>query len=407
MFGKIVSWYRGWEEEQLRVLADPATVRDVPPGMRHLLACKIAQLSPVERQQLHDFSVKYRGWRVYAAIARLIAVFTACGAGLYFLAPQKGLLASIVVVNTLGLVTAFIFLIAYFNYRKMVGKSLRMGVLLMLFTAAGALTGSTHVAISKGEPWREAIMTRLPKAIMTGLGAGLFLAIPMAVVGGLRNQQYENLTAKLEFDAERDRAARELSEARLRMLHAQIEPHFLFNTLGAVQQLAEKESPRAAALTANLIAFLRGSLGEMRSERVKLAVDFAMIDAYLKVMTVRQGERLQFTLDLPPALASAEVPSMMLLTLVENAIKHGIEPSLRGGAIHIGAAGQDGMLVLSVRDTGAGLAEQPGAGDGLSNVRSRLQLLYGARAGLTVHGADDGGVLAQITLPLAEGKTVA
>ncbi|UUZ51777.1 histidine kinase [Massilia sp. B-10] len=120
----------------------------------------------------------------------------------------------------------------------------------------------------------------------------------MAVVGGLRNKEYEAITARLALDAERERAARELSEARLRMLHAQIEPHFLFNTLGAVQQLAEKESPRAAELTANLIAFLRGSLGEMRSERVSLAVDFGMIDAYLKVMAVRQGERLRFTLDL-------------------------------------------------------------------------------------------------------------
>jgi sensor histidine kinase YesM len=345
MFSRMANWYRGWEEEQLRVLDDPAAAREVVPGLRHLLACQLAQLSPVERQQLRDFSLKYRGWRIYAAIARLVLLFSACGVGLYFLAPHKGLLTWILVVNALGLITSFIFLVAYFNYRKM--------------------------------------------------------------VGGLRNQQYENTTARLAFDAERERAARELSEARLRMLHAQIEPHFLFNTLGAVQQLAEKEAPRAAELTANLIAFLRGSLGEMRSERVTLAVDFGMIDAYLKVMAVRQGERLRFTLDLPAELAAAEVPSMMLLTLVENAIKHGIEPSLRGGAIHIGAARQDGMLALSVRDTGAGLAEQPGAGEGLSNVRKRLQLLYGAQAALTVSGAEDGSVLAQLTLPLAEGHTPA
>jgi sensor histidine kinase YesM len=407
MFRRIANWHRAWEEEQLRVLRDPASAREVAPGLRHLIACKVSQLSPVERQQLLDFSVKYRGWRMYAAIARLIALLTACGVGLYFLAPHKGLLTCIVVVNTLGLVTAFIFLVAYFNYRKMVGKTLRMGMLLMLFTAAGALTGSTHAAVNKGEPWRAALVSRLPQALLIGLGAGLFLAIPMAVVGGLRNKEYENITAKLEFDAERERAARELSEARLRMLHAQIEPHFLFNTLGAVQQLAEKEAPRAAELTANLIAFLRASLGEMRSERVTLAVDFAMIDAYLKVMTVRQGERLQFSLDLPASLAAVEVPSMMLLTLVENAIKHGIEPALRGGTIHIAAASAAGMLVLSVRDTGAGLAEQPGAGEGLSNVRTRLQLLYGARASLAVHGADDGGVLACITLPLEPGKNTA
>ena len=407
MFSKLIHWYRDWEQEQIRVLEDPATAELARPGMRRAVACKLAQMSVIERQQLRDFSLKYRGWRMYAAIARLIVLFSLCGAGLWLLAPHKGLLASMVVANILGLAVVFVFLVAYFNYRKMAGRTVRFSLMLMLATGAGSLMGATHAAWDKGESVQDAIVSRLPQALMVGLGAGLFLAIPMAVVGGLRNKEYENLTAKLAFDAEREKAARELSEARLRMLHAQIEPHFLFNTLGAVQQLAQKESPRAAALTADLIAFLRGSLGEMRSERVTLASDFGMIEAYLKVMAVRQGERLRFALDLPPALAPAEVPSMMLLTLVENAIKHGIEPSLRGGEIRIAAAREAGRLVLSVRDTGAGLAEQPGAGEGLANVRHRLQLLYGPAAGLDVSGADDGGVLARITLPLSEGKHTA
>ncbi len=403
MWNRLVHWYQDWEQEQLRVMVDPASALQSRPGWRRVVACTLADLSVVERQQLHEFSLKYRGWRLYAALGKLMAVFTAAGVGLYLLAPHKGLLASIVSVNILCLAICFVFLIAYFNYRKMMGKSLSIGISVMFFAAAGSLFGASQMAWSKGEDLREAVEARLPRALLTGLGAGLFIAIPMAVVGGLRNQQYEHMTAKLAFDAERERAARELSEARLRMLHAQIEPHFLFNTLGAVQQLAEQGAPRAAELTAHLIAFLRASLGEMRSERVSLATDFAMIDAYLNVMTVRQGARLQFSLTLPSALGEREVPSMMLLTLVENAIKHGIEPALRGGTIHISARQDGPQVILAVRDTGVGLAVQPGAGDGLSNVRSRLQLLYGAAAQLAVTGADDGGVLAQITLPLSQG----
>lgn len=407
MFSKMADWYRDWEGEQIRVLDNPDTASEVAPGWRRVMACKMAQLSVVERQQLRDFSIKYQGWRLYAVIARLSLLFSLCGAGLWLLAPHKSLLACIVQMNVLGLALAFVFLMAYFNYRKMAGRTVRFSLMLMLATAAGSMLGATTSALGKGMPVQAAILADLPQALLMGLGAGLFLALPMAVVGGLRNKEYENITARLAFDAERERAARELSEARLRMLHAQIEPHFLFNTLGAVQQLAEKESPRAAALTADLIAFLRGSLGEMRSERVSLAADFGMIEAYLKVMAVRQGERLRFGLDLPPDLAAAEVPSMMLLTLVENAIKHGIEPSLRGGEIRIAAARAGTSLLLSVRDTGAGLAAQPGAGEGLANVRHRLQLLYGVAATLDVRGADDGGVLAHITLPLAEGKNIA
>ena len=233
------------------------------------------------------------------------------------------------------------------------------------------------------------------------LGVAALIAVPLALVGALRNQQFETLTAKLALDAERDRAARELSESQLRLLRAQIEPHFLFNTLGAVQQLAEKGAPMAAGLTASLIDFLRASWAGMRSERATLRADFQIADAYLKVMQTRMGERLHYSLDLPEALAGVSVPGMMLLTLVENAVKHGIEPSLRGGAIAVSARRLDGALRIRVQDSGVGMKAVPGAGEGLANIRKRLQLGYGAAASLSVEGADEGGVLAEIVLPLS------
>lgn len=402
MWNKFVEWHRG--DDLLKVLENPSLIDAMPPGLPRSMNCVLASLSQVERQQIRDFAIKYRGWRFYAALAKLLVLFTLAGIALHLVFPTKELGKMIFLANIVGTVFMFTIFVAYFNYRKMVGKSLRIGIILVICAGAGALVGANEAARDKAITLQQSIETRWLNAMLIGLGAGLFIAVPMAVVGALRNQQYHALTAQLELDAERERAGRELSESRLRMLHAQIEPHFLFNTLGAVQQLAEKDAPRAAGLTADLIAFLRASLAEMRSEKVTLEADFGLIDAYLKVMAVRLGERLSYSMELPPALARVCVPSMMLLTLVENAIKHGIEPALRGGELSV-SAGQEGNSVrLSVRDTGQGMSAQPGQGDGLENVHKRLQLIYGARAALTVNDAGSGGVLAEIRLPMQEEK---
>ncbi|WP_265584052.1 sensor histidine kinase [Chitinimonas koreensis] len=142
----------------------------------------------------------------------------------------------------------------------------------------------------------------------------------------LRNREESLQIAKLEADNQRERLGRELAESQLKLLQAQIEPHFLFNTLGALQQRAEGRAPEAAALAADLIRFLRGSMDNLRTERTTLGDDFRLAAAYLGVMQARMGERLRFELALPEALATRQVPTLMLLTLVENALKHGIEP---------------------------------------------------------------------------------
>jgi LytS/YehU family sensor histidine kinase len=136
----------------------------------------------------------------------------------------------------------------------------------------------------------------------------------------------------------------------------------------------------------------------MRSEQVRLDTEFGLVEAYLRVMQARLGERLRFTLALPPMLAEVQVPSMLVLTLVENAIKHGIEPALRGGEVSVAAEVRGAAILVRVRDSGVGMAAQPGAGTGLDNVRRRLQLAYGAAAGLALHDADP-GVVADLTIP--------
>jgi LytS/YehU family sensor histidine kinase len=288
---------------------------------------------------------------------------------------------------------------AWFNYARMADRKLKAVAKAAAWAVLGALLGLGAGFLTSPENVPQAL-EKLPLRIAEMfLVLALLVVVPTIVISMLRKRHYEKLTAALQREAERERLARELSESQLRLLRAQIEPHFLFNTLGAVQQLAEQGAPRAAELTANLIAFLRASLNEMRSEQATLNAEFGLVDAYLRVMKVRLGERLRFALTLPDALGQVTVPSMMLLTLVENSIKHGIEPSLHGGEVNVAAEAIDGMVRLRVHDSGVGMSVTPGAGVGLENVRHRLLLAYpGSASSLTLHEAEP-GLIADILIP--------
>jgi sensor histidine kinase YesM len=406
MFHSIAIWYRNWEEEQLRVFADPAYAAHVPAGLRRRLANKLAKLSPIERQQLREFTVKYRGAGQFVAIAKLILLFTFVGAALHFAFPQHALAEMVTMANLGGFAVAGVTTIMWFNYRWLANKKRKV----LIRASVGVTTGVICIALFGMLTGRSIsdILAHLPSRVFTiGFAVGLLIVIaPVAIVGTLRNRQYATLTAQLQLEAERERLARELSDSQLLLLRAQIEPHFLFNTLGAVRQLAQEGAPLAAQLTANLIVFLRASLAEMRSEQVTLEQEFAVVKAYLEVMKARLGERLHFTFDLPGALAQVTMPSMLVLTLAENAIKHGIEPSLRGGTIAVSARLQDGVACIRVEDSGVGIvgtSAQPGDGIGLDNVRRRLQLAYGAAASVALSDGAEGTV-AEITVPTFVAK---
>lgn len=408
MWKKMVEWYRGWEDEQLRILDNPELATAVVPGYRRKVGARLAELSLIERQQLRDFALKYRGWRLYAAAAKLIMLFTLAGVALFYLNPDPGVVKSIILTNALGALGIFSFYGAFFNYRKLASKGWKALFAVVgwgIFGGVCAVVAGASFAIVRGEPLAAFVNKVGMAMLVVGVGVSLLFALPMALFGWMRSQKYKTLMAKLENDAERERMARELSDSHLRLLRAQIEPHFLFNTLGAVQQLAEKGAPLAAELTANLIAFLRASLDEMRREQVTLQTDFGLIGAYLQVMKVRMGERLRYRLDLPDALARVNVPAMLLLTLVENAIKHGIEPSLRGGEVNVTAQQEHGLICIRVENSGVGMSASQGGGQGLDNVRTRLNLAYAGAATLLMHDNPDGGVIAEIRLPatIAQG----
>ena len=406
MLKKYTQWYRGIDDETLRVLKHPDMAEQVQGRVRRYVAMKLVKLTPIERQQLHDFLLKYRGAGFYIAAFKLMLLFSAIGVALHLLLPARfELLKAMAFSNGLGFALAWGLLGVWFNYRSSVGYKFKKLLLIVSTCAAGVAAGVLLAGWSDTGSMNMAFERLLRVGGIALLVAGLFYMVPLAIVTTWRNRQYEALTKQLQQDAERDRLARELSESQLRLLRAQIEPHFLFNTLGAVQQLAEQGASgaaQAAALTANLIAFLRASLAEMRADQVPLQTEFDVVQAYLQVMQVRMGARLSFRLDLSPGLAQIQVPSMILLTLVENAIKHGIEPSLRGGEIVVSAVlDAEGAMRLRVQDTGVGLGAggAPGGGLGLENVRRRLQLAAAA-ASLQVQNGEEAGVLAEIVLPM-------
>ena len=202
--------------------------------------------------------------------------------------------------------------------------------------------------------------------------------------------------------AEVERAQRQAAEQQLMLLESQLEPHMLFNTLANLRALIGVDADRAQAMLDRLIAFLRASLAGSRERFHPLADEFSRLADYLALMQIRMGPRLQMRFELPPEVAAALVPPLLLQPLVENSIKHGLEPKVAGGRIEVVARREGDVLVISVRDDGIGPGpETPsGASFGLAHVRERLATLYGARASFAFEPAGGGeGTLASVRLP--------
>lgn len=205
-------------------------------------------------------------------------------------------------------------------------------------------------------------------------------------------------------EARAQTALRTAAENQLKLLVSQLEPHMLFNTLANLRVLIGQDPPRAQAMLDHLNGFLRATLDASRSDSHALSAEFARLSDYLELMQVRMGPRLRGTLDLPDDLSALPVPPLLLQPLVENAIKHGLEPGVTGGQIEVAARRDGQALVLSVRDTGVGLGAAPadGARFGLQQIRERLAALYGEAATLELSSPVDGrgGALATVRLPI-------
>ena len=231
---------------------------------------------------------------------------------------------------------------------------------------------------------------------------GLFLGVLLALTALYRERDAQARAEALRFDLEKNTLERQALDARLATLQAQIEPHFLFNTLANVQALVESGSPRAAAVLQSLIAYLRATLPQLNSVDATLAAEANRVRAYLELMHMRMPDRLSFELTLAPATDALRFPPMALLTLVENAIRHGIDPGCDGGAIEVGARRIDaGSVHAWVADTGVGLADSAGTGAGLANLQARLQAFFGESARLELSEQAPHGVRADMHLNVA------
>ena len=195
---------------------------------------------------------------------------------------------------------------------------------------------------------------------------------------------------------------KQLMQAQMRLLQAQIEPHFLFNTLATIQGLIGRSPDKANLMMDNFIAYLRQSLSASRSQQGTVKQEFDLLRHYLELLKIRMGDRLQFDLNFADDLQGVPLAPMLLQPIVENAIKHGLEPKVEGGTVRVSAQRDGAQMVLSVKDNGLGFsdyADSSGEGVGLSNLRERLAVLYDGQATLTVADANPGTVIT-IHVPL-------
>ncbi|MES2299651.1 MAG: histidine kinase [Pseudomonadota bacterium] len=238
------------------------------------------------------------------------------------------------------------------------------------------------------------------------INASVFTLFAAGVAMALLSYRERLAQAKAEAALARARSEaieRQALQAQLQLLQAQIEPHMLFNTLANLQGLIDLDPARAQTMLDQLIQYLRATLSSSRAASTTLAQEFALMQAYLGLMSVRMGARLSFTLTLPPELRGAAIAPMLLQPLIENAIQHGLEPKVEGGHIAVEARREGAQLTLCVADNGLGLNApscKAGTHLGLSNTRARLRSLYGEAATLSLEAGSAAGATALLTLPI-------
>jgi sensor histidine kinase YesM len=277
----------------------------------------------------------------------------------------------------------------------------------VLAIPTGFVVGHQFAFLMLGEPLR-----------MVGyLSVSLIPVLFTLLVGGVGLHYYAAREQLATEAAARSEAQRLAVDAQLRLLRAQLEPHMLFNTLANLRSLVREDADRAESMIDQLIVYLRSALAASQTESVALSREFAQLRAYLDIMSLRMGPRLTYTLDLPPELEATTVPPMLLQPLVENAIKHGLEPKVGPGSIEVVAravTGSTAGIEIRVNDSGLGLppdeedgpAVRPaGASYGLQHVRDRLHAVYGPAARLSLERRRPAGVSALVFIPDRPGAT--
>ncbi|HSS69440.1 MAG TPA: histidine kinase [Casimicrobiaceae bacterium] len=268
--------------------------------------------------------------------------------------------------------------------------------MLLLLSIKGYIVGDPEYRLGDlhghGAPMR--FFGTAVSSLVLGLCVSLFFL--------LKIRDARTRAAMLKAEADRNLLSKQAIEAELKLMQAQVEPHFLFNTLASVQFLTETDPPKAGQMLGHLLAYLRAALPQLRSDSTTVAQEAELAGAYLSIMQMRMGSRLSFVIDVPPQLAAHRLPPMLLMSLIENAVKHGIEPQAAGGTIRVQAQRRGDRLVITVDDDGRGLGDKVGNGVGLTNLRARLAALYGSRARFALEENSPRGARATIEIPYDE-----
>ncbi|HYC36222.1 MAG TPA: histidine kinase [Usitatibacter sp.] len=288
---------------------------------------------------------------------------------------------------------------AWHGYRKYTKRpAWVVFVVFIVLVMGGAVTGFSVAQLNMGRSLSQIDPEKIARAIAIALLVGMALAGVLVGIAQMRLREATQRAARLQAEAQGERLARQGVQAELKLLQAQVEPHFLFNTLSNLRYMVQTGSRDALPMLDHLIHYLRTALPELRAEASTLGREAELARAYLEIMKLRMGGALEASIEVPAELANEPFPPLMLGTLVENAIKHGVAPVGRG-RIAVRALRSPTGLRVEVEDDGRGLAAPIGQGVGLGNIRERLRALHGESGRLELRGGEHGGTLASIEVP--------
>ena len=345
-----------------------------------------------------DRRLKRHFWRWLAWLALAVAFLAAI---LYAAFPVLGPWRAVAISAASCFYLLLALVSAWYGWRKYTRRSpLVMFLTFIGLAVAGGLLGFGVGTLSKGRALWDMEPEKIARAIGVVGMVGVVLGAVLIGVAQMRLREARARGKLLEAEAQREKLERQGVQAELKLLQAQVEPHFLFNTLANLRYLVQTRSDDALPMLDHLIHYLRTALPEMRAEASTLGREMELARAYLEIMRLRMGGALTFAIRLPEPLAAAAFPPLMVVTLVENAIKHGVAP-VGHGHIALEARREGPALRIEVADDGRGVGGTLGQGLGLANIRERLRTLYGEAGRLELEGREPRGARATIEVPFA------